>query len=139
MSLPPNAPPANHLVFDWILLYQWPSHNSLPGDDPPTIPNDVSPAPSIGSTNDVVVEPILEEIGSDVEVMPAKVINADEWNAHNKNNKNNNNNDDHDDDDNSNYGKKMPAKENNNNNNSRDDDNDNGNAYYDANEFWRSI
>ena len=43
---------------------------SLPSDDPPNIPDDLSPVPPssklLVSTKDVLVEPILEEIGSDV-------------------------------------------------------------------------
>jgi hypothetical protein len=61
---------------------------SLPTGDPPALPNDVSPvatsSKSVVTANNVVVEPILEEIDSDVEGTPAKVINEAEWNAEKK-------------------------------------------------------
>ena len=61
---------------------------SLPSGDPPPLPNDVSPVTtlfkSVVAADDVVVEPIFEEIDSDVEVTPAKVINEAGWNANKK-------------------------------------------------------
>ena len=52
--------------------------------------------------------------------MPAKVINAEEWSAHNKNN----HDDDNDNGKDSNFGKKMPAKGSEQNDDYDDDDDD---------------
>ena len=72
----------------------------LPSADPTTPPNDVSPVATLSKSvvvaDDVVVEPLLSEIDSDVEVTPAKVINEAEWNA--EKNKNNKDYDDNNDD-----------------------------------------
>ncbi len=75
---------------------------SLPNDVVPNLPDDMAPSPpsfkSLASTDEVLVEPILEELGSDVEVTPAKVINSKEWNAHTNNNDNNKDDEEEEDD-----------------------------------------
>ena len=91
---------------------------SLPDGDRTPPPKDVSPVAtsfkSLVAADNVVVEPILSEIDSDVEVTPAKVINEVEWNAGTTNNNKDYDNDydEDDDDDGDDYGKKLPAERN---------------------------